>query len=106
MPVAVVTGAAQGIGRAVAETLAAEGYALVLCDLREPTETIAALPPGAEAVAAPGDVSDDAYAATLAETVRDTFGRADVLVNNAGISSIVPAEALEPDVWRRVLDVN
>jgi NAD(P)-dependent dehydrogenase (short-subunit alcohol dehydrogenase family) len=105
MPVAVVTGAAQGIGRAVAETLAAEGYALVLSDLREPSETLAALP-DAEVIAAPGDVSDEQYAADLAETVRETFCRVDVLVNNAGISSIVPAEDLAADVWRRVLDVN
>jgi NAD(P)-dependent dehydrogenase (short-subunit alcohol dehydrogenase family) len=105
MPVAVVTGAAQGIGRAVAETLAAEGYALVLADLREPADTLAALG-GAEAIAVPGDVADEAYAAHLAAAAHDAFGRADVLVNNAGISSIVPAEALEPAVWRRVLGVN
>lgn len=105
MPVAIVTGAARGIGRAVAETLAGHGYALVLCDLREPSETLAALP-DAEVVSVPGDVSDERYVAELARTVRDTFGRADVLVNNAGISSIVPAEDLGADVWRRVLDVN
>jgi NAD(P)-dependent dehydrogenase (short-subunit alcohol dehydrogenase family) len=106
MPVAIITGAAQGIGRAVAETFAAEGYALVLSDLREPSETLAALGTEAEVVSVAGDVSDEAYVERLAATVRDTFGRADVLVNNAGISSIVPAEALEPSVWRRVLDVN
>jgi NAD(P)-dependent dehydrogenase (short-subunit alcohol dehydrogenase family) len=107
MPVAVVTGAAQGIGRAVSETLAAEGHELVLCDVREPAETLDALrAAGAEAHAVVGDVSEDAYAARVAATVAERFGRADVLVNNAGISAIVPAEEIEPALWRRVLDVN
>lgn len=100
MPVAVVTGAAQGIGRAVAETLAREGFQLVLCDLRSPDETLEAV--GGDARVVVGDVSSDAYVASLVAEA----GEVDVLVNNAGISSIVPAESLAPDVWRRVLDVN
>ena len=57
-PVAVVTGAAQGIGRQVAEVLAGEGYALALTDLREPAETLEAVRGrGAEALTAVGDVT-------------------------------------------------
>lgn len=97
-PVAVITGAAQGIGREVARALAARGYATVLTDLRKPEE------PGALAVA--GDVSDPADVAALAEQVRGTFGRVDVLVNNAGVSLLRAAEDTTAEQWRRVLDVN
>jgi NAD(P)-dependent dehydrogenase (short-subunit alcohol dehydrogenase family) len=100
---AVVTGAAQGIGRRVAEALAAEGYRLVLTDLREPDDTLDAVRGlGAEAVAVPGDVSSDADVAALAAQA----GPADVLVNNAGVSLLRPAEETTPDDWRRVIDVN
>lgn len=105
--VAVVTGAGQGIGRQVAEHLAAEGYALVLTDLREPADALAAVRGhGAEAIAVVGDVSDDGAVAALAASVDERFGRVDVLVNNAGISLLRPAEKTTPAEWRRVLDVN
>jgi NAD(P)-dependent dehydrogenase (short-subunit alcohol dehydrogenase family) len=103
--VAVVTGAAQGIGRRVAETLAHEGYALALADLREPVEALASLQ-GLEAIGVTGDVSSEADVDALADRVRERFGRVDVLVNNAGISFIRPAEETAPEDWRRVLDVN
>ena len=100
---AVVTGAAQGIGRRVAEALAAEGYRLVLADLREPDDTLDAVRGlGADAVAVPGDVSSEADVAALAAQA----GPADVLVNNAGVSLLRPAEETTPDDWRRVIDVN
>jgi NAD(P)-dependent dehydrogenase (short-subunit alcohol dehydrogenase family) len=106
-PVAVVTGAAQGIGRAVAEVLAYEGYALVLADLREPVGTLAAVRgAGAEGAAVVGDVASQGYAAGLASQVRDRFGRVDVLVNNAGVSLLAPAEDTTAGQWRRVLEVN
>ncbi len=105
--VAVVTGTAQGIGRRVAEVLADAGYALVLTDLGESAETIAAVGRrGTEVVDIPGDVSDESHAAALAERVRDRFGRVDVLVNNAGISLIAPAADTTPEQWRRVIAVN
>jgi NAD(P)-dependent dehydrogenase (short-subunit alcohol dehydrogenase family) len=100
---AVVTGAAQGIGRRVAEALAAEGYRLVLTDLREPDDTLDAVRGlGADAVALTGDVSSEADVAALA----DAAGPADVLVNNAGVSLLRPAEETTPDEWRRVIDIN
>jgi NAD(P)-dependent dehydrogenase (short-subunit alcohol dehydrogenase family) len=105
--VAVVTGAAQGIGRSVAEALAAEGYALVLLDLREPDEALASVRArGADALGIACDVSADADVAAVAEQVRERFGRVDVLVNNAGISCVAPAEETSPEEWRRVLEVN
>ncbi|MCW2871298.1 SDR family oxidoreductase [Actinacidiphila oryziradicis] len=104
-PVAVITGAAQGIGRQVAEALAEEGYALVLADLREPEETLDALG-GAAAIALVGDVAAEADVATLTDLVRDRFGRLDVLVNNAGVSLLSPAEETTAEQWRRVLEVN
>ncbi|MBP2323870.1 NAD(P)-dependent dehydrogenase (short-subunit alcohol dehydrogenase family) [Kibdelosporangium banguiense] len=97
-PVAVITGAAQGIGREVARVLAARGYATVLTDLQEPAET------GALTVL--GDVSDPDSVASLASQVRSTFGRVDVLVNNAGVSLLRPAEETTAEQWRRVIDVN
>ena len=105
--VAVVTGAAQGIGRRVAETLAERGYALALADLREPRQTLEAVrAQGAAAFALAGDVSSEQYADALTRRVLDEFGRVDVLVNNAGVSLITPAEQTTAEQWRRVLEVN
>ncbi len=107
MPVAVVTGAAQGIGRQIAETLAAQGYSLALNDLRPPDDTLGALGTHrADATAFVGDVSDDAFVAHFADAVVARFGRADVLVNNAGISCISRAEDTTAAELRRVLEVN
>src|SRR4030095_6011911 len=96
-PVAVVTGAAQGIGRKVAEVLAGEGYALALTDLREPAETLEAVRDrGAEALTVVGDVTSSTDVAALAEQVSRKFGGASVLVNNAGIALLAPAEQTTP----------
>jgi NAD(P)-dependent dehydrogenase (short-subunit alcohol dehydrogenase family) len=106
-PVAVVTGAAQGIGRRVAEELADRGYALALADLRQPGETSAALEErGAQTLAVVGDVSADSDVDHLTAAVLDRFGRVDVLVNNAGVSLLAPAEQTTAEQWRRVLEVN
>jgi NAD(P)-dependent dehydrogenase (short-subunit alcohol dehydrogenase family) len=107
MRVAVITGAAQGIGRRVAEVLAARGYALALSDLRSPAETIAAAREhGVDAIELLGDISDDAVVDGFAKTVLVRWGRVDVLVNNAGISCIARAEQTAPQEFRRVLEVN
>jgi NAD(P)-dependent dehydrogenase (short-subunit alcohol dehydrogenase family) len=98
-PVAVVTGAAQGIGQRIAEVLAAAGFALALID-RQPI----ASRPGTLGLT--GDVSDDADVARFAAAVEETYGRVDVLVNNAGIACISPAEETPPALWRQVLEVN
>jgi NAD(P)-dependent dehydrogenase (short-subunit alcohol dehydrogenase family) len=98
--VAVVTGAAQGIGRRTAEVLAAEGYALAVIDRQEVTI------PGVELLSFVGDVADEADVERFTEAVETRFGRSDVLVNNAGIANIGPAEETPAEQWRRVLDVN
>jgi len=105
--VAIMTGAAQGIGRRTAELLAERGYALALNDLRSPADTLGAVRKlGAEAIELLGDIADEAVVSRFAAVVRDRWGRADVLVNNAGISSIAPAENLSAADYRRVLEVN
>ena len=107
MRVAVITGAAQGIGRRIAEVIAARGYALALNDLRSPAETIAAAREhGVDAIELVGDISDDAVVDGFAKTVLVRWGRVDVLVNNAGISCIARAEQTAPQEFRRVLEVN
>ncbi|HKT04098.1 MAG TPA: SDR family oxidoreductase [Rugosimonospora sp.] len=98
-PVAVVTGAAAGIGARTTEVLAAEGYALALLDL----QPVGGYP---DALAATGDVSSESDVVSFAGTVLERYGRVDVLVNNAGIACISPAEDTSPSVWRRVLEVN
>jgi len=99
-PVAVITGAAQGIGRRTAEVLAQRGYRIAMIDLRMPEAR------GAEAIGYEADVSDDAAVEKFAAFVYDKWGRADVLVNNAGISFIAPAETISGADYRRVLEVN
>ena len=105
--VAVVTGAAQGIGQRTAETLAQRGYQLILNDIQASTQTAAAVKTlGPAAVEFLGDVSDENTARQIAAAARREFGRVDVLVNNAGIAHIAPAENTTAGDWRRVLDVN
>ena len=106
-PVAVVTGAAQGIGKRTSEVLAARGYSLALVDLQPAHTTLHSVhAAGADAIEVTGDVSNEADVQRIADTVLGRFGHADVLVNNAGISFIRPAEETGADEWRRVLDVN
>ncbi len=97
--VAVVTGAAQGIGRRTAEVLAGRGYSVVMLDI-QPAPALA----GSTFLRC--DVSREAEVEAAAIAVDDRFGRADVLVNNAGISFIRPAEDTDAAGWRRVIDVN
>ena len=105
--VAVITGGAQGIGRRTAEVLAERGFRIALIDLREPAETVRAIEQrGSQALAFTGDITDESVVARFADQVYATFGRADVLVNNAGISLISPAEETTASQYRRVMEVN
>ena len=107
MRVALVTGAAQGIGRRTAEVLAQRGFALVLNDLHSPTETAEKVHRlGADTLEALGSVADESTVARMADAVMAKFGRIDVLVNNAGVSSIAPAENITTAEWQRVMDIN
>ena len=106
-PVAIVTGAARGIGRVVALTLAERGYRVAANDLAEPEATLTELQDaGAAVLSLPGDVSDEEAVRGMVRTVVDGFGEVDVLVNNAGVSLITPAEETTLFDWQRVLDVN
>ena len=106
-PVALVTGAARGIGRRVSLTLGGRGYAVAANDLEPPEATLEELRSGgAEALSVPGDVSDEGAVRGMVERVMGEFGRVDVLVNNAGISTIVPAEETTLADWNRTLAVN
>ena len=107
MRVAIVTGAAQGIGRRAAETLAQAGYSVALMDIQSCATTLAAVRGyGVDAEELVGDICDEDVVARAVDTVRGRWNRADVLVNNAGISFISPAEKVEARAFRRVLEVN
>ena len=106
MKLAVITGAAQGIGRRTAEVFAAAGYALALLDLQPCTATLASVGAGCDAAVFTGDISQEAFVATVAEKIAARWETVDVLVNNAGISSIARAESIDAATFRRVLEVN
>lgn len=107
MKIAIVTGAAQGIGRRTSEILAQAGYTLALIDLKACDQTLASISSaGAEAVVFLGDVSDESFVTNTVNAVREKWGRADLLVNNAGISFIAPAESVDSKAFLRVLQVN
>ncbi|MBW2234562.1 MAG: SDR family NAD(P)-dependent oxidoreductase, partial [Deltaproteobacteria bacterium] len=100
--VAVVTGASAGLGVVLAETLAAAGARVVLAARRvERLEALAARlgESGAEALAVGCDVSREADVDALARATLDRFGRVDVLVNNAGVNEVVPAEDESLESW-------
>ena len=107
--IAVVTGAARGIGRAIAETLAREGADLALCDLKaewvaETSEAVQAM--GRKASTYAVDVSNaDAVTETVAAIAKD-FGRIDILVNNAGITRDTLLPRMSEEDWDAVIDVN
>jgi NAD(P)-dependent dehydrogenase (short-subunit alcohol dehydrogenase family) len=108
--IALVTGAGSGIGRAVSLALHSAGYAVVLAGRRaaelERTAALAA-PAEGKLLAVPTDVSDPEAVRALFARTRETFGRLDVLFNNAGLgSSGVPTEELSYEQWSAVVAVN
>ena len=106
--IAVVTGAGSGIGRAVAIALLAEGYHVALAGRRAEalaeTETLAGA--GDRGLAVPTDVTQPAAVDALFARVRDTWGRLDLLFNNAGASAGAPFEDLSYERWKAIVDVN
>ena len=107
--IAIVTGASNGIGRGIAELFAAEGAKTVLVARRaELLDEVAAgiKAKGGEALPLPADLTkEDAIIALFKKTV-DTFGRLDVLVNNAGIAAHKNTEDITLDYWNEALAIN
>ena len=107
--VAIVTGASSGLGVAFAQGLAEAGADVVLGARRvERLEDTAALvrDAGRRALAVATDVSDPESCTALVEAAMSEFGRVDVLVNNAGVGTAVPATRESPEQFRSVIDVN
>jgi NAD(P)-dependent dehydrogenase (short-subunit alcohol dehydrogenase family) len=108
--IAAITGAGSGIGRATAHALLADGWSVVLAGRRremlEETAALAEIAPPRTLVA-PTDVRDPAAIAALFDRVKETYGRIDLLFNNAGISTRgIPFEDLTYEQWSDVVAVN
>ncbi|GIV75772.1 MAG: oxidoreductase [Litorilinea sp.] len=107
--VTVITGASSGLGEATARLLAAEGACVVLGARR--AERIQALAEelvanGGKALAIPTDVTDYDQVKRLVDAAVQTYGRIDVMINNAGIMPHSPLERLKIDDWNQMIDVN
>ena len=107
--VAIVTGAGQGMGRVVAERLAAAGALLVVNDVRE--DAVAAVAQalradGIEAVGVAGDVTVKADVQRVVKTALDRFGKVNILINNAGLLRPTKVIDIPEDEWDRVVAVN
>ena len=104
--VALVTGAAQGIGNAIARGLANEGARIAVVDLQRAEEAARAFPDG---LGVEADVADEGSVARMVDEVIERCGRIDVLVNNAGLYASLamrPFTEIPLDEWRTVMDVN
>ena len=104
--VAIVTGAAQGIGRAIADGLAREGARIVVVDLERADEAAADF---ADGVAISADVSSEEDVARMVREALEHCGSIDILINNAGLYASLamrPFTEIPVEEWRRVMDVN
>ena len=107
--IALVTGASRGIGRATAELLAGHGATVILtARTASDLERVAAAISGADggAFLVPGDITDEDFVKHLFNTIRERFGRLDVLVNNAGVAPFGPVEDLPVQEFRNCIEVN
>lgn len=104
--VAIVTGAAQGIGRAIAERLGKEGARVAVVDLNGDGAAAVAKAIGGASFAVQCDIGDQASVSKLYAEVEKTAGKLDILVNAAGIVPFVPWDQLDFNEWRRVMRVN
>ena len=103
--VAIVTGAAAGIGRAVAELLAAQGARLMLVDLDAQVSELAKTLPGSHETLV-GDVSSLDFVDLIVTKTEERFGTIDILVNNAGVSMLNKAVDLTVEQWDRTMAIN
>jgi NAD(P)-dependent dehydrogenase (short-subunit alcohol dehydrogenase family) len=107
MKTAIVTGAAQGLGLTTATLLARLEYRVVLTDVQPLEKQVALLRADKlEVDGVVGDISSEPFVQQLAQYVANKFGAADVLVNNAGVSMIAPAEDTTAAQWQRVMSIN
>lgn len=107
--VAVVTGAGQGIGRAIALRLAKDGFSIGSLDFNAESaqETVKLIEKaGGKALAVKVDVSVREQVFTAVDKVVEHFGRLDVMINNAGLGPTTPIEEITPEIYHKVFDVN
>ena len=107
--VALVTGAAAGIGRRIATTLARDGADVAIADLNMEESAVTAAEveeAGGRALCVRTDVADEAAILELFATVDGELGTLDILVNNAGICELTPILELETDAWDRMMAIN
>lgn len=104
--VALITGAAQGMGEATARLFASEGAKLMLGDVNVEKGEAVAADLGDNARFQKLDVSSDEDWAAFVKAANDTFGSVDALVNNAGLVHFTPIELLDPNDFQRILSVN
>ncbi|MEM6620739.1 MAG: glucose 1-dehydrogenase [Pseudomonadota bacterium] len=106
--VALITGAARGIGLATGRAFLQAGWAVVLIDIdgAEQEAAAASLDAPDRVLAMAADVASEAAVAAAIQAAMARFGRIDALVNNAGIAVFEPVLKTDADAWRRVLDVN
>jgi 2-hydroxycyclohexanecarboxyl-CoA dehydrogenase len=104
--VAIVTGAGQGIGKAIAEKLASHGATVVVTDVNEDTANQTAAAIGGGAIAIRTDVTSRESVDAMVDQVRRELGRIDVLVNNAGWDKTSPFVDFDPGDWDRVIQIN
>jgi NAD(P)-dependent dehydrogenase (short-subunit alcohol dehydrogenase family) len=105
--IAVVTGAGTGVGKAAAQALADNGFTVVMTGRRKDKLEETLRECGGKGLVAPADITDPASVAALFKTVTDTYGRLDVLFNNAGAGvPAVPMDELPFEHWKMVVDTN
>ncbi len=108
--VSVVTGGAQGLGKAMAQALASAGSNIVIAEINtqlgEETAKEIAKEYGVQAVAMACDVTKPEDCNALIQKTVERFGKLDVMVNNAGITKHIPAEDVSPEDWMAVINVN
>lgn len=108
--VAIVTGGSEGIGKAAAQSMAAEGAKVVICarraDVLEAAAAEIRAATGSEVLAIPTDITQPAQVKAVVDQTMATFGRIDILVNNAGTSAARAFEEVTPELWQADLDLK
>lgn len=104
--VAIVTGGAQGIGRAIAEKLSEEGASVVVADINEEGAKAAVEGLSGEGLGVRADVSNPDDVQAMVDATVDRFGGVDILVNNAAIVPFIPWDDVDLEHWRKIMSVN